>query len=593
MRLRTMVRSQADQVSTAKHEPHSRQHQCARPQGVRFCGRLSLCLAIAMGELSAGTWPAVAAEFSTSPPSPSLRPPWAELQRCWNDWLKQAAPRESMPVATPPQGLSLNRRPLYQFTLVSGETFLAEWPGGDGQRIAIRRGRSYRARLPREVVQSIAMLPGTELVWHQAGRLSVDSGESRFTKPVASGSFQAWPLILSVPDQSPTSATCRLMFVRDDLSPQPPLELVVAATHEVTITLPAGWTCTARQSWRPAPGTPVPLSVQWSGVHWTVLRGDVLLARGTKPADSLVQVECPGAVDSVLWEDAYVCRHVSDEAVGPLAETLQDALELNDGSILYGRWQETTTDNIVLSRGTTRSVIPRQEVRKLTLRTSADWQTDAETEVRGPVMQMLVPAVGGFAKWPEQRLIGGARQMSPRLILVDHPWLGPRFPVDDAVSTRVLTSGTWRWLHPGTFHLGDEIRNDLQPAVPEGTQKSGQWTMTALPDQSTFFSVEIVDLEPSGAATPVSQPFLSSLRVGELVTELWVNDHRVGPLNDWLTWRPGAADPARIRIPIPREFLRVGRNSWELRQHPDGESGGYDDVQFGRIALEYTRDRTE
>lgn len=531
---------------------------------------------------------AIAAEFTTFQARSRGRSVWIDLQTWWDNLLQPRAPQRSSVVPTRPNPLYFHRLPLYQFTLVSGETLLAEWIEGDGQRISIRRGAEYRARLPRDVVQSIALLPGTELVWYHAGRVVKTSDRPCWAGSVASGHFQVWPLSVSDQYEAPPVPKCRLLFSADELSPPQPLELVVNATHHVDLVLPLGWSCTTRQSWRPPPGVAAPLSIQWSAERWTVLRGDVILASGTKPDVSLISVEFPAVENEVVWEDALLSRRQTDVTAEFPSDARQDAVELIDGSLLYGRWQEATATGITLNRGGTRHEISRRDVRKLSLRTSADWTSHMAPQVRGPIMAVLQPSVGGLAQWPEQRFVGGMRQT-----YLEHPWLGPRFPIADGVSIRVMSRGTWRWLYPGTFHLGDEIRDDLQPKVPEGTYKSGQWTMTAVPGQPMYLSVEVVDLEPSGFDTPDSQPFMSSLRRGELISELWVNGHSLGQLNDWLTWRPRPDDPARIRIRIPREFLLVGRNSWEIRQHPDNESGGYDDAQFGRIALESTDDRTE
>lgn len=575
-------------TSTANRVSRSVQDRSLRLPGTRWHWVLGLLFVIGLGGVTGPESTSIAAEFTTPKASSGGRSVWTDLQTWWDNWLQPRASQRSSVVPTCPNPLYFHRSPLYQLTLVSGESLLAEWIEGDGQRISIRRGAKYRARLPREVVQSIALLPGTELVWYHAGRVVKTTERPRWAGSVASGQFQAWPFSVSDQYEAPPVATCRLLFSADELSLPQPLELVVTATHHVDLVLPLGWSCTTRQRWRPPPGVAAPLAVQWSAERWTVLRGDVILASGSKPDVSLISVEFPAAEDAVAWEDALLSRRRTEVAAEFPSDARQDAVELIDGSFLYGRWQGATATGITLNRGGTRHEISRRDVRKLSLRTSVDWPSHTATLVRGPIATVLQPSVGGLTQWPEQRFVGGMRQTD-----LEHPWLGPRFPMADDASIRVLSRGTWRWLYPGTFHLGDEIRDDLQPHVPEGTYKSGQWTMMTVPEQPTFLSVEVVDLEPSGVDTPDSQPFLSSLRRGELISELWINGHSLGPLNDRLTWRARPDDPARIRIRIPREFLLVGRNSWEIRQHPDSESRGYDDAQFGRIALESTVDRTE
>jgi hypothetical protein len=170
-------------------------------------------------------------------------------------------------------------------------------------------------------------------------------------------------------------------------------------------------------------------------------------------------------------------------------------------------------------------------------------------------------------------------------LLLGHPLLGV-VAVPHAAVRRVSRrfTGEWRLLD------ARESRFDAKPLTVSDSAHpmlEGEFYWRELSSRTVTFSVEAHGLEPSGPATPPGSRTLSQLRAGKLTTELFVNNQRVGALNDLISdWSlPGQFD--RIRVRIPHDLLRLGENTWRIRQQRGtSRQMPFDDCRLRNAALE-------
>jgi len=171
--------------------------------------------------------------------------------------------------------------------------------------------------------------------------------------------------------------------------------------------------------------------------------------------------------------------------------------------------------------------------------------------------------------------------------VIEHPLLG-RIALRTGDVARRFDDflPTWQWLHPQAVHLGNNVQPEFVVPMPVGTSLGGTLTLSRQPSHAAI-SLDAVGLEPCGPGTPSTQPFLTELQSGALRTELFINGEPVGDWNSRLTYRPRPGFPARLRLSIPRERLRQGENTWEIRQQPARyDATEFDDCELSRIVFE-------
>ena len=143
------------------------------------------------------------------------------------------------------------------------------------------------------------------------------------------------------------------------------------------------------------------------------------------------------------------------------------------------------------------------------------------------------------------------------------------------------------------FHLGDSIRADFHQQLPNGTTLAGTCDLVTIPTGQPWFSLDVAEIEAAGPDAPPGSPFLAELRAGNLLTEVFVNEQRIGNLNEQLRFKPSLQNPDRIRLAIPRTLLRQGKNTFELRQLPLNKEGReFDEGEIGNIRFDFEQDKS-
>ena len=109
-------------------------------------------------------------------------------------------------------------------------------------------------------------------------------------------------------------------------------------------------------------------------------------------------------------------------------------------------------------------------------------------------------------------------------------------------------------------HLGDETDLKVIPPEPEGGRLAIAFESTdAESKYQTDLAIDV--LQALGANI---SPFVESIKRGELVTEVWLNQVNLGTLNSQIKDRNET--PQRITFPILANLLKSGGNQLEFRQ---------------------------
>lgn len=453
--------------------------------------------------------------------------------------------------------------PLRVVRLITGERFHGELLRADQTAVEFRWRGHTRLRVPTATVASIENPPGM-----------VDVLDRR---PTASSPLM-FPVVGAglVHVAAITSEIFRCEFGDEALI------LTRTADDSLDVTLPDGWTIGFRQP--VSKQAAHSLMLRWTASTWDLRCGSALWMRGTKPASSLTSIT--GTADRV------VVRRVPTDAPSltkPFSPGPLDAIVRADGDVWFGEFLRTTGDGLEL-RGQDDAValVPWTEFAALHLRQRALDPT-LLPPVTGQVCEFVGPSAWDPYRLDRERWIAAAAVVPFPAKAVDHPLLG-RIPLmnHDDVQRRIpLGRRSWRWLHPSPIHLGNNIVDEYQSPLPQGTSIGGIIELTAPPSGPVILSLDAVGLEPRGDGTLSTQPFLAQLQAGRLRTELVLNGELIGDLNARLAHRPPPGQAVRLTMSISADRWRTGRNEWLIRQQPAGDDPAeFDDCELSRIALE-------
>lgn len=472
-------------------------------------------------------------------------------------------------------------RPIRVVTLVTGEQFAAEWSSGDSQELLF--GYPGRSSIPirREFVRSIA---------NPAGVVDVREGHNfevspahpwleNLARPFSSGVLEIWPERESA---GPRSMSLTLSLISADRTPH---EWEVIAADETITSASAPLETTFRQPLGTADWGKEPLQFVWDQQDWSLLLGDSLLARGHRPHVEVTGVSLKTSLPTTI--NSLILREMGQETGAvPPADNAQDILQLTDGSLLFGSFDEYQSAGIRWqSTEGTRITVPWSEFVAIHFRRrglSHGAQVVGRTtmgrisEIQRPTRTIPIPL-------PAQYFLAAEH--------TENDWQHPLFRSDlsfhDGFSRiRPRWSGSLTWLCPEPVHLGDEHETHWPQPEPLKHPLFGEWELTQLPQGNGWIAADFSELEPSGDGTPPDQPFLLELQRGELVTSLWVNGQWVADWNRLLSWKPPVDTPERLRIPVPDSYLKIGVNRWEIRQMPLQTTAQRDDCLMQRLSWE-------
>ena len=181
------------------------------------------------------------------------------------------------------------------------------------------------------------------------------------------------------------------------------------------------------------------------------------------------------------------------------------------------------------------------------------------------------------------------REIDANRIRVQHSLIGDMtLPWRETLRIKPMFFGQTLLVDARRFHLGNSIRDDFHRQLPDATEVSGEIDLEEVPKSSAFFSLDVAELEAAGPKAPPASPFLTELRRGQLVTEVLVNDQSLGDLNSQVRFKASARHPDRVRLRIPSDLLKSGRNTFRVKQHAlEKKIKEFDDCEVGNIRLEF------
>ncbi|WP_397571299.1 hypothetical protein [Schlesneria sp. T3-172] len=516
--------------------------------------------------------------------------------------------------------VSRSHRFLYQFTLISGDRFLGELLARDEHATKVRLQTRQIVEVPSSAITQIANPPGeADLLYdgfEHDSSAPTETGERRILDPhrAADGtsslrldpsatgySIPLDPPILSgrvefsffaqVHDPSQSAGEWRLVWNRD--APDAESMIVrVGADHSVSI---AGIAISpAPPRLKIGPGWHTFL-MRAQGGRVEFLIDDSTLATVRGPATPLASIDFrPANPDSGngLWiDELHVRRYVetSQPLAGSIDAGLRDKLVTITGDELFGQITHLSPPSVqLIALGQSRSI-------PLSRLVSLNWHQPDRA-----VNQRTIPATGvsaliqlqPFVDRPDclpERLTATICDIDARQLRVRHQLMGDMtFRWSEVLRVTPRFFGQSVLVDARRFHLGNSIRSDFHRQLPDGTEVSGEVVLNDVPAGEAFFTIDVAELEASGPKAPPGSPFLPELRRGQLITEVLINGHSIGDLNSQVRFKASAANPDRVRLPIPDSLLKPGRNTFQLKQHSlEKRTTEFDDCEVGNIQLEF------
>ena len=318
-----------------------------------------------------------------------------------------------------------------------------------------------------------------------------------------------------------------------------------------------------------------------AGRLYISINGQLFFA-GTHPSGPLTAIETTSAHDaSSSWKVSRlmgVAEHSQIPDFPPPVQEL-DAIVSTAGEMWWGQLQRSGPDGVTWTAEQREWQRSWRDVSGVVLRTTSTG--GAGHSLTGRIVRLELQPDIDRPDLPGDVLTVALRGMHGNWLEVEHSLAG-RMVIPQRM-VRVVHSlhiGVSRSLTAGDSALGEQ--RELVPSTLEGT-----FTLDELPTVDAELTVEASGLEPSGPRTPPGNRLLRALRSGAGVTEVFINDHRLGTLNE-LTDRwtlPGEYE--RLRVTVPINHLRRGENRWRIQQQPgDGSQRAFDECRLRAISLD-------
>lgn len=526
-----------------------------------------------------------------------------------------------MEVARLPR-VSRSRRPLRQITLAGHDRFVAECVQWDDDVATFRLLSGQTIRVPIVVIASLANPPGEIDLFEQSfeGDLSnqpespapktrddiqvVDGRRSlridgsspgyrhQFSTPLTSLRIE-FSFRVSINDPSTDCGVWQLEWA-DSEARQPPLVVRVNADRRIDVTGIPTRRETSSQSLALADGWHSFIALV--SPEQTRLTVDTALLASFPNSGSAIQTLqiAPGKTTStnVLWIDGlHASRLVPIEADDRSRDESfdKDCVHLASGDDVFGRLIAVTPSHVVIDAFDQMQSLAWTNLFGFDCRQS-----------RNPIQQGIRAATGivsrvemqPFADRPEckpERWTVTIVRIDSDQLIVQHAVAGEMtFRWSDIRRIEPLFFGQCWLLDARRFHLGNSIRSDFRRHSPDGTEIRGTISLPEIPRGQPFLSLDVAEIEAAASNAPPGSPFLAELRAGQLITEVFVNDRRVGDLNSLIRFKASSQNPDRVRLAFPRDFMKIGENSFRLSQKPLKASGReFDDGEIGNIQLEF------
>lgn len=177
--------------------------------------------------------------------------------------------------------------------------------------------------------------------------------------------------------------------------------------------------------------------------------------------------------------------------------------------------------------------------------------------------------------------------VSESAVTVQTPYAGALTIPRDRLTRLDVHERAWQIvLDPSAHHLGDNISTTpppLDPPQPEGGRLERSFDLAEVPARPAFLVLKIV--QAVGESTGV--PYSNLVRKGELRTHVALNGKRIDYLNHYI--KTSNESPERIRVPLPAELLKPGKNTVLIEQSGiANDPTWFDDLGVLEISVQFT-----
>lgn len=486
---------------------------------------------------------------------------------------------------------------LHCVTLRDGQHLTGELLGLDADSVRLAPAWSDRPlTVPRARVQSIAHIPGlaTQVVedfetepkgWKLTGAPSVSAAERASGKKslLLDRPGQTAEFVLATPiaagrlginflDPGPTAGVRWL--VEADFGDKT-LEVTVAGPGEryAVNGLTGGTTadCPRKPGWHR-------LTVDFAAASAAVLIDQHVLwdspERGPSGPLRALRLKCVpinnGKADKVYFDDCGIARTLPALSQ-PDGDASQDEVWLLSGDQLFGAVPRAGRQVIELDGRPGKRTLPWSDVRGIYLRDAAA----APVSSTGEHVRLWLHSGNGSHL---DRLDGVVKALDDKRLTLSTA--GGEVVIDRNRLRQLQGQhqGQLIEIDNGIHHLGREWQPSFTRPKPDGLSLRKTFILEAAP-AATDLVVTVAHLPGPGDGPKIAQ----TLAKGGGRTEVLVNGKVIDYLNRLV--ESSSAEPRSVRVRVPRESLKAGENSVELRLTLDRDTGRYADCLICGLTL--------
>jgi hypothetical protein len=285
------------------------------------------------------------------------------------------------------------------------------------------------------------------------------------------------------------------------------------------------------------------------------------------PLDTIVLETRPGGSTAPPSDLAALVREIqlvrfAEPPASLEIDPSQDEVRLVTGDQLYGTIRRADAEHIVIDVDDKPFALDWSEVAGLYFRRAPA----AGRPIDGSLAHLEWQAAPGESSQARalDHAEGVVTRISETAITILTPYAGTlTIPRDLLTRLRILDRGWQLVIDPSSHHLGDNISMTpplLDPPLPEGGVLERSVELAAVHPGQGFVVLDVLQVVGENAGTPYS----NLVQKGELRTYVALNGKRIDYINRYIT--SSNDTPERIRIPIPAELVKPGKNVIRLEQ---------------------------
>jgi hypothetical protein len=273
-----------------------------------------------------------------------------------------------------------------------------------------------------------------------------------------------------------------------------------------------------------------------------------------------------------------------DEPVGGLeTDATQDEVRLTIGDQLFGRFRSADADRVQIQVDGSDVSLPWSQVSGLHLRR----ESGQGESLSGLLVRAQWRAAPGDDPRDLNQIEGVLAAVSDSGIRLETPYAGTlTIPIGRVKTLTVMGLGTRIMIDASAHHLGDEVSvlpPLLDPPRPEGGVLERAVTLESVPNGKAFLVLDVVQVV--GESPEI--PFSDLVKNNQLRTNVKLNGVPFDYVNHYIYTKNES--PERVRLPIPKELLRTGKNVVRLELMGTKNNPNWlDDLGILGMAIEFS-----